>query len=190
MHRPMFCGFAGVLALVLAAVPAAPTGAQRLAPVAATGALRISTAPPVGASTAGGGTGRTLFGATAGAVLGGLAGGVIGAAIGGRAEACQVGDPDGCLGAQLPRALWGTGVGITLGAPIGAHLGNRRGGNPAYTMLASLALFAGEIVALRALIDDGRTEHKSTVFGIAVAVPVLQIIATTVVERAFTSGAP
>jgi len=130
-------------------------------------------------------TGRTLLGATAGAVLGGVVGGVIGAATASRERVCQVGDPDGCLGATIPRALWGTGVGITVGAPIGAHLGSRRRGNLVYTVLASAGLFAGEVIALDALVDDGRTKHKGTVVGIAVSVPVLQIIATTLTERAF-----
>ena len=77
-------------------------------------------------------------------------------------------------------------MGITLGAPIGAHLGNRRRGHLAYTVIASAALFAGEVVALRSLVDDGRTEHKSTVVAIAVGVPVLQILVTTLVERSFS----
>lgn len=129
-------------------------------------------------------TGWTFLGATAGAVLGGVAGGVIGAATT-RAAECQIGDPDGCLGAQIPRALWGTGIGITVGTPLGAHAGNRRRGSVTYTMLASAALFAGEVIALNSLVEDGRTEHKRTVVGIAVGVPVLQIVATTLVERAF-----
>ena len=139
------------------------------------------------ASQGSSGAGRTLLWSTGGAVLGGLAGAVIGAATASDEDVCRSGgDPDGCLGAQLLPAIWGTGIGITLGAPVGAHFGNRRGGQPVYTALTSLALFAGEVIALNALIDDRRTEHKSTVVGIAVAVPVLQIIGTTLVERAFT----
>ena len=164
MHRPAFDYLAGLLVVGLSVAPCcAQLGAQSRA------------------------TGRTLLGATAGAALGGLAGGVIGTTIGSRATACQIGDPDGCLGAQIPHALWGTGVGITLGTPIGAHLGNGRRGNPAYTALASAALFVGEIVALRSLVHDGRTEHKGTVVGIAVAVPILQVLATTLTERAFSA---
>jgi hypothetical protein len=34
-------------------------------------------------------------------------------------------------------------------------------------------------------VHDGRSEHKNAVIGIAVAAPILQIIATSVVERAF-----
>ena len=184
MRRPTFHNLA-----LAAALYAAPAGAQ---PVAA----RVSAGPPIfgatavtAASNASAATGRTLLGATAGALVGGLAGAYIGAATASGASPCQTGDPDGCLGAQLPRALWGIGIGITLGAPVGAHLGNRRRGHPAYTALASAALFAGEVVALRSLVDDGRTEHKSTVVGIAVAVPVLQIIATTIAERAFPARA-
>ena len=134
--------------------------------------------------------GRTLLWATGGAVLGGLAGAVIGAGTASDEDVCRSGgDPDGCLGAQLLPAIWGTGIGITLGAPVGAHFGNRRGGQPVYTALTSLALFAGEVIALNALIDDRRSEHKSTVVAIAVTVPVLQIIGTTLVERALTPRA-
>jgi hypothetical protein len=129
--------------------------------------------------------GRTLLGATAGAVLGGLIGGAVGAGTVSE-EICQGGGPDACLGATIPRALWGTGIGITVGTPIGAYIGNRQQGRLAYTMLASVALFGGELLALRNLVHDGHTRHKSTVIGIAVAVPVLQIIGTTLVERAFT----
>jgi len=132
-------------------------------------------------------TGWTLLGATSGAVLGGLVGGVIGAYTASGAPPCQIGDPDGCLGATIPRALWGTGIGITIGTPVGAHLGNRRRGRPVYALLVSTALFAGEVVALRSLVHDGRSEHKNGVIGIAVGVPVLQIVASTIVERRTSS---
>jgi hypothetical protein len=142
---------------------------------------------PVGrpARSAAAATGLTALGATAGAIVGGLGGAIVGATTASGAPPCKTGDPDGCLGAQLPRAIWGTGIGITVGTPIGAHLGNGRRGNAVYTALASTALFAGEIIALRSLVDDGRTRHKSTVIGIAIAVPILQIVATTIAERAF-----
>jgi hypothetical protein len=128
--------------------------------------------------------GRTLLGSTAGALIGGFAGALSGASMASDDPACQGGDPDGCLGAQIPKAMWGTGIGITVGAPLGAHFGNRQQGRLALTLLASGALFAGELVALNALVDDGRTEHKNAVFAIAIGVPVLQVIATTWAERA------
>ena len=134
--------------------------------------------------------GRTVFGATAGAVLGGLAGAIIGGWTASNAPPCQIGDPDGCLGATIPRAIWGTGIGITLGTPVGAHLGNHKRGNLLYTTLASTALFAGEVLALRSLIHEGRSDHADAVIGIAIGVPVLQIITTTIVERATAPLAP
>jgi hypothetical protein len=164
MHRLMSRFLAGLFAVSLFAASA---WAQSAGPSAAAA------------------TGRTLLGATAGTVLGALAGGYIGAVVASRENVCHVGDPDGCLGATIPRALWGAGVGMTLATPLGAHLGNKRRGHLAYTAIASTAIFAGEIIALRSLIDDGRTEHKSTVIAIAVGIPVLQIIASTVTERAF-----
>jgi hypothetical protein len=130
-------------------------------------------------------TGRTVLGATAGTIVGGLSGALIGGWVASSAQPCQNGDPDGCLGATIPKAIWGTGIGITVGTPIGAHLGNRRAGHPLYTLLTSAGLFAGEVIALNSLVEDGHTKHKSTVVGIAVAVPVLQIIGTTIAERAF-----
>ncbi len=90
----------------------------------------------------------------------------------------------------MPKAIWGAGVGITALTPLGAHVGNRKRGNLAYTMLASAALFAGEVIVLNALVEDGRTEHKGTVFGIAIGMPVVQIIATTLVERATAKRVP
>lgn len=207
MFPPTVRFAAGLLAITLSAAPgmaqpapqvralAMPRGvaASRLLPASRdvalarpaimSGGVALPSAPAIATQSVAG-TGRTLLGATAGAVLGALAGAMIGAATASDAAPCQNGDPDGCLGAQLPSAIWGTGVGITLATPLGAHLGNRSQGNLAHTALASAALFLGEVIVLRSMVEDGRTEHKTTVFGIAMGVPVLQIIATTIVERA------
>jgi hypothetical protein len=181
MHRPPFHRLALLIAFAASGAVADAQPATRVRGTTDTLAAVARARPVADAAPA---TGRTVLGATAGAVLGGVVGGVIGAATASRERVCQVGDPDGCLGATIPRALWGTGVGITLGTPVGAHLGSGRRGNLVYAMLASAGLFAGELIALDALVDDGRTEHKGTVVGIAVSVPVLQIIATTLTERA------
>ena len=186
MTQPTFTRLVALLAAAVCASPVEAQPAQR-ARIAATAQVMVPL--QARAANTAGATGWTILGATAGAVIGGLTGGLIGAATT-RAAACDNGDPDGCLGAQLPRALWGTGIGITVGTPIGAHFGNRRRGRVAYTALASAVLFAGEVIALQSLVDDGRTEHKRTVVGIAVAVPVLQIVATTLVERALPARGP
>jgi hypothetical protein len=125
---------------------------------------------------------RTVLAATGGAVLGGLAGGIIGGATV-SSQYCNGNNPDYCLGARFPRILWGMGGGITVGAPVGAWLGNGRRGKLVYDMLASGALFGGEILALKSLVHGNQTAHKSTVLGIVIAVPIAQIIASTIVER-------
>jgi len=118
---------------------------------------------------------------TVGSVLGVAAGGVVGAFAGGgwTSRDCPPGDPDACLGAAFPEFIWGAGVGATIGAPVGAWLGSGRNGNLAQSLLASSALFAAEVLALRSIVEDGRTEHKGAALAIVVAVPVLQVIVST-----------
>jgi len=116
-----------------------------------------------------------------GSVLGVAAGSVVGAFAGGgwTSRDCPEGDPDACLGAAFPGFIWGAGVGATVGAPVGAWLGSGRNGNLGASLLASSALFVAEVLALRSIVHDGRTEHESAAIAIVVAVPVLQTIVST-----------
>lgn len=72
---------------------------------------------------------------------------------------------------------------MTVGIPVGAHLTNRRAGNFGKTLGVSALIFGAEVLALNALVDDGRTRHKELTFGIAAVAPVIQIIASVAVER-------
>jgi hypothetical protein len=116
-----------------------------------------------------------------GSVLGVAAGGVIGAFAGGgwTSRDCPPGDPDACLGAAFPGFIWGAGVGATVGAPVGAWLGSGRSGNVVTSLLASSALFAAEVLALRSIVKNGRTEHEGAALAIVVTVPVLQVLVST-----------
>ena len=116
-----------------------------------------------------------------GSVLGVVAGSVIGAFAGGgwTSSDCPEGDPDACLGAAFPGFIWGAGVGATVGAPVGAWLGSGRNGNVAKSLLASSALFAAEVLVLRSIVRDGRTNHEGAALAIVVAVPVLQVLVST-----------
>ena len=116
-----------------------------------------------------------------GSVLGVAAGTVVGAIAGGgwTSRDCPEGDPDACLGAAFPGFLWGAGVGATVGAPVGAWLGSGRNGNLATSLLASSALFAAEVIALRSIVRDGRTNREGAAIAIVVAVPVLQVLVST-----------
>ena len=118
---------------------------------------------------------------TVGSILGVAAGSVAGAIAGGgwTSRDCPEGDPDACLGAAFPGFLWGAGVGATIGAPVGAWLGSGRNGNVATSLLVSSALFATEVLALRSIVRDGRTDHESAAIAIVIAVPILQVVAST-----------
>ena len=116
-----------------------------------------------------------------GSVLGVGAGSVIGALAGGSwsSRDCPEGDPDACLGAAFPGFIWGAGAGATMGAPLGAWLGSRRNGNLGMSLLASSAVFAAEVLALRSIVKDGRTDHKGAAIAIVIAAPVLQVVVST-----------
>lgn len=117
--------------------------------------------------------GRTV----AGSVLGAATGAVVGAIAGGSwtSRDCPEGDPDACLGAAFPGAIWGVGVGTTIGAPVGAWIGSGRRRSLVPPMLASTALFAAEVIALRSIVHDGRTRHKDAALGIVIVTPILQV---------------
>jgi uncharacterized membrane protein YfcA len=116
-----------------------------------------------------------------GSVLGVAAGSVIGAFAGGSwsSRDCPEGDPDACLGAAFPGFVWGAGAGATIGAPVGAWIGSGRNGNVGRSLLASSALFAAEVLALRSIVRDGRTDHRDAALAIVIAVPVLQVMVST-----------
>ncbi len=130
-------------------------------------------------------TGRS----TASISLGALAGGVVGLVVGGFAGAsfssrdCETGNPDDCLGEAFPGFVWGAGAGMTVGIPLGAHLANNRAGSFARTLGVSALIFEAEVIALNALVDDGRTKHKGLTFGIAAVAPLVQMVASVIVER-------
>jgi len=115
----------------------------------------------------------SVLGVATGTLAGALAGG------GWTSRDCPEGDPDACLGAAFPGFIWGAGVGATVGAPVGAWLGSGRSGNVGTSLLASSALFAAEVLALRSIVRDGRTEHESAALAIVFTVPVLQVMAST-----------
>ena len=117
----------------------------------------------------------------AGSVLGAATGAVAGALAGGSwtSRACPEGDPDACLGAALPGAIWGVGAGTTIGAPIGAWVGSGRQRSLAPPMIASAALFAAEVLALRSIVHDGRTQHKDAALAIVIVTPIAQVAASS-----------
>ena len=120
--------------------------------------------------------GRTV----AGSVLGAATGAVVGAIAGGSwtSRDCPD-DPDVCLGAAFPGAIWGVGVGTTVGAPVGAWLGSGRRRSLVPPMLASAGLFAAEVIALNSIVHDGRTNHKDAALAIVIVTPILQVAASS-----------
>lgn len=110
---------------------------------------------------------RTTLGAVVGAAAVGLVGAVAGGAFSSRD--CPSGDPDACLGAAFPGFIWGAGAGMTIGAPLGAHLFDGRRGKLAPSLAASAAIFAAEVIVLNQFVDDGRTQHKRAALGVVIA---------------------
>lgn len=121
--------------------------------------------------------GRTI----AGSVLGAATGAVAGALAGGgyTSRDCPAGDPDACLGAAIPGAVWGVGVGTTIGAPVGAWLGSGRRKSLVPPMIASSALFLAEVLTLRSIVHDGRTQHKDAALAIVIVTPIAQVAASS-----------
>lgn len=113
----------------------------------------------------------------AGSVLGAATGAVAGAIAGGSwtSRDCPEGDPDACLGAAFPGAIWGVGVGTTIGAPVGAWIGSGRRSSLVPPMIASAALFAAEVLVLRSIVHDGRTDHKDAALAIVIVTPIVQV---------------
>jgi hypothetical protein len=131
-------------------------------------------------TTAPASTGRALTGALIGSAGGALVGGITGLWIGGN-RCIDPGNPDSCD--WLRGMVVGVAVGTTLGAPVGAHLLNRRRGALHYSLLASAVIAGAGIVALRAADRSAQGSRRTaTLNGILIGVPVLQVIAATVIE--------
>jgi hypothetical protein len=128
-----------------------------------------------------GSTVATVGGALLGTATGALVGGFIGAEV--TSRGCAPGDPDGCLGQALPGYFWGAVTGITIGAPAGAHVANGRRGSLPRALLVSSAVFVAELIALNLLVEDGRTEHPTAAWTVAISGPILQVVAAVFTER-------
>ena len=129
-------------------------------------------------------SGASVPRATAGAILGGA----LGVAVGGFAGAAFTssncdsgGNPDSCIGPTLLGIIWGGGVGHTIGIPLGAHYGGRKG-ELVPSMLASAAIFGAEILVLRYAVKDRQYVHKNTAIATVIAAPILQTISSVVFE--------
>ena len=121
--------------------------------------------------------GRTVAGSVLGAAVGAVAGAIAGGSY--TSRDCPTGDPDACLGAAFPGFIWGTGAGTTIGAPVGAWLGSGRRHSLAPPMIASVALFAAEVLALRSIVHDGRTEHRDAALAIVIVTPIAQVVTSS-----------
>lgn len=150
---------------------------RRLAGIITSGLLAFAVAAPAAHAQRPPSVGRTV----AGSVLGAATGAVAGALAGGSwtSRNCPTGDPDACLGAAFPGAIWGVGVGTTIGAPVGAWLGSGRQRSLAPPMIASAALFAAEVLALRSIVHDGRTRHKDAALAIVIVTPIAQVVTSS-----------
>ena len=133
------------------------------------------TPPPLGREIAprpasSGGT--SVVGMTAGGLIGGavgFAGGaLIGATLGGGNAIC--GD-DAC---GLEEAAYGAIVGQSVLLPLGVHIANGRRGNYGYSLITSMVIGAAGIAAVHAT-NDGAP---------FIAVPVLQLVSSILIERA------
>jgi hypothetical protein len=150
---------------------------RRLSVLVTSGLLAFAVPTPAARAQRQPSIGRTV----AGSVLGAAAGATVGAIAGGSwsSRDCPPGDPDACLGAALPGAIWGIGAGTTIGAPVGAWLGSGRQRSLVPPMLASVALFAAEVLALRSIVHDGRTQHKDAALAIVIVTPIAQVAASS-----------
>lgn len=146
---------------------------RRIFAIIAGGLLVIGASPASAQAQGRASVGRTV----AGSVLGAATGAVVGAIAGGSwtSRDCPEGDPDACLGAAFPGAIWGVGAGTTIGAPVGAWIGSGRRRSLVPPMLASAALFGAEVLALRSIVHDGRTRHKDAALAIVIVTPIAQV---------------
>ena len=110
-------------------------------------------------------------------VLGGIAAGALGAGVGFLGGLAAYGACEGdeiCLSPALAGAI----VGETLALPLGVHLAEGRRGSYPLGALASAAVTAAGLGAMSLVGDSGAPAQ-----GIAVLVPVAQLLASITVER-------
>lgn len=110
-------------------------------------------------------------------VLGGLAGGALGAGVGFLAGLAANGSCEGDEVCVLP-AFAGAILGETLGLPLGVHVAEGRRGSYPLGALASVGVTAAGL-GLMSLVGDSGPPAQ----GIAVMVPVAQLLASIAVER-------
>jgi hypothetical protein len=116
-----------------------------------------------------------------GGAAGALAGGIAGLYLGGN-RCSSPGNPDSCLG--LEGLAVGTAVGFTLGAPVGAHLLDRRHGSLPPSLLASVAIAGAGVAGLWALEQNVEHPRRRTFqVPLAIAVPVLQVVTAAIIEQ-------
>lgn len=124
--------------------------------------------------------GRAFAGAVLGGAAGALAGGVAGTAVGSN-DCYDRGNPDTCR--WLEGLVIGGALGITVGIPVGAHLLNRRHGPLAWSLLASVGIATAGAIAFHQADLHARGAGRGTLLsGILIAVPVLQVVTSTVIE--------
>lgn len=168
-----------LLTLSASALPAQHAPRSWLARPGASAAL--ADAPTTSLSHAASPAGRPLAGALLGGAAGVLAGGLAGVFIGGN-RCADEGNPDSCQ--ALGGLLLGAAVGHTVGAPVGAHLLNRRQGALPASLLASVAIAGAGVAALWATDRlDQHERNNAAQISVAVAVPILQIVSSAIIEQ-------
>ena len=132
-------------------------------------------------SSASVGFGRPFAGALLGGAAGALAGGIAGLYIGGN-RCSEPANSDTCLG--LEGLVVGAGVGIALGAPVGAHLLNSRQGSLPLSLLASAAIGGVGVAAILAVERNVEPSRQGRIqIPLALAMPVLQVVTAAIIEQ-------
>lgn len=118
--------------------------------------------------------GRMLVGGIVGGGAGLLVGGLAGAVAGSR-HCSDPGNPDSCSG--LEGMVIGGITGQAIGISAGVHLANGRRGELNPSLALNLALAA---VGTAAVV---RSDRRSVALGVALMVPVAQLVSSIVIER-------
>jgi hypothetical protein len=165
--------FAGELSAQRAVEPSLTRHSARVA-LAGDRPTRVSVAPAAS-------YGRPVAGALLGGAAGALAGGIAGLYIGGN-RCSEPANSDTCQG--LEGLVVGSALGITLGAPLGAHLLNGRRGSLPLSMLGSAAVGGLGVLAILAVEQNVEGSRQGGIqVPLAVATPVLQVITAAIIER-------
>ncbi|MGE5760859.1 MAG: hypothetical protein ACM37V_10950 [Gemmatimonadota bacterium] len=138
--------------------------AQRLAPASV--GVSFARSPDIRQTPAPRREPAMILGGVAGGAVGFLAGSIMGAAV------ALSGYDDGLAG--LAGVTWGATAGVSMGIPLGVHMANRRRGNYATELGASLAL-AAVGMGLVSATDSGVP---------LLFVPVGQLVTSILIERA------